>query len=265
MIEIILKFISQQQNLIVNILRSATIILIGVILYLVVKRSVSVLLKNKLSKQHMLIFKKGLLYFTYILLAFLVLQQFGFKLYPLIGALGVAGMAIGFAAQTSLSNIISGVFLIAEKPFEIGDLIKIGSETGIVTDIDLFAVKLTYFDNRLIRIPNETILKSTVTNITKHPIRRVDLEVGVSYKEDIRRVMAILANIAEQNPFVLDEPEPLIVFKGFGSSSLDLLLGVWIEKQNYLTVKNSVLIQIKERFEAEGIEIPFPCLSIIMP
>ncbi|HUF74779.1 MAG TPA: mechanosensitive ion channel family protein [Longimicrobiales bacterium] len=186
------------------------------------------------------------------------LNELGFSLAPLLGAAGVLGIAIGFASQTSVSNLISGIFLIAERPFVVGDLIEVDGVTGFVLSIDSISVKLRTFDNKMVRIPNETMVKSRVTNITRFPIRRVDIVVGVSYNEDPSRVRPILRDIADSNPLVLMEPEPVVIFQGFGDSSINFLLGVWATRETFLAVKNSIQEDIKARLDAEGIEIPFP-------
>ena len=182
----------------------------------------------------------------------------GFKLTALLGAAGIAGIAIGFASQTSVSNIISGLFLISEKPFEVGDLIKVDDTKGNVLSIDLLSVKLRTLDNQLVRIPNESLIKNQVTNITRFPIRRFDINVGVAYKEDVSRVREVLLDIAKNNPYCLDEPEPLVLFLNFGDSALEFLFAVWFVKTDFFKLRNSVMQDIKERFDAEGIEIPFP-------
>jgi small-conductance mechanosensitive channel len=181
---------------------------------------------------------------------------------PLLAAAGVVTVAVGFASQTSVANIISGIFLLLEKPFQIGDAVRIDDTVGIVVSIDLMSVKFRGLDNLFIRLPNEYILKNRITNITRFPIRRLDIDVGVAYKEDPDRVMRILREIADNNPFALDEPEPLVVFKDFGDSSLNFMLGIWIEKTNFLNLKNSIMRDIKVRFDAEDIEIPFPHISV---
>jgi small-conductance mechanosensitive channel len=141
-------------------------------------------------------------------------------------------------------------------------VIKIGTISGTVYSIDLLSIKIKTFDNLLIRIPNQTVISSEVTNITRFPIRRMDFEIGVAYKEDLGKVKSILEQVARENPLCLDEPEPLIVFQRFGSSSIDILFGIWFEKSTFLKVKNSVFQEIKAAFDREGIEIPFPHVSI---
>ena len=173
-------------------------------------------MQKKFSPQAATLTSKALKYGIIAFALLMTLNHLGIRLPALLGAAGIAGVAIGFAAQTSLSNLISGIFLVLERPYAVGDLIRVGSDTGIVHSIDLLSLKLRTFDNLLIRIPNETVIKSSVTNITAFGIRRIDIELGVAYKEDIEHVLRVLARVVDANPLCLDEPEPLIMFKGFG-------------------------------------------------
>jgi small-conductance mechanosensitive channel len=219
-------------------------------------------LRKKASEQAGMLAYMVLFYLGSAIIVLTVLFEFGFKLTTLLGAAGIAGVAIGFASQTSLSNIISGVFLVWEEPFQIGDVLQVGSTSGVVQSIELLSTKLRTFDNKYVRIPNETLIKSEVTNITRFPVRRLDINLGVAYKEDIGRVIKILKEIADLNPNCLDEPEPIILFRGFGESSLDFLFGVWFAKEDFIQLRNSIYREIKERFDQEGIEIPFPHRTI---
>ncbi len=205
---------------------------------------------------------KTILYAGVVMIALTLIRELGFSIGHILGAAGVAGVAIGFAAQTSLSNFISGLFLMAEKPFVVGDVITVGSVTGSVLSIDTLSVKLRTFDNKMVRIPNETIVKTETTTVTRFPIRRVDLAVGIAYKEDIARVRGLLLDVAHRNPLVLEDPEPLVNMVGYGSSSIDLLFVAWCVREDFLRVKNEMYEQVKQRFDEEGVEIPFPHLSI---
>ena len=187
-----------------------------------------------------------------------VLNELGFSLAPLLGAAGVLGIALGFASQTSVSNVISGLFLMGEQPFVVGDVIQVGTTKGAVLSIDMMSVKLRTFDNRFVRIPNESIVKSEVVNLTRFPIRRADIRVGVAYKEDLGRVRDVLMGLARDHPLCLMEPEPRLIFEGYGESSLDYLFAVWSTQENWLDFKTSIQEEIKAAFDAEGIEIPFP-------
>jgi small-conductance mechanosensitive channel len=186
------------------------------------------------------------------------LSELGFDLGIFLGAAGILTVALGFASQTSASNFISGLFLVFERPFVVGDIITVEDTTGEVLSIDFVSVKLRTFDNLLVRIPNETLLKSRMTNVTHFPIRRYDLKMGVAYKEDLKKVREVLVEVANDNPVCLQEPPPLFIFLGFGDSSLDFQFSVWASTSNYLSLRNTMHENIKDAFDAAGIEIPFP-------
>jgi len=255
----IIQGLSAENGQMVNsILRIVAILVLGIPLLHLLSLLAAKLTKKRFSEHSGILVRKLLGYTGYIILLIMVLNQLGVKLAALLGAAGIAGIAIGFAAQTSVSNVISGIFLLSEKPFQVGDLIKVGETLGVVHSIDLLSIKLRKLDNLFIRIPNETIIKTEVTNITRFPIRRMDIDIGVAYKEDVGKVKEVLADLASKNPYCLDEPVPLILFKNFGNSALEFLYGLWFFKTDYLALRNSIMQEIKERFDAEGIEIPFP-------
>lgn len=245
-----------------KLIRLAVLIVMAVIAIqttaFVVKRSIV----HRLSKQSVMIVNRIIVYTGYILLIFMVLKELKFDITALFGAAGVVGIVIGIASQTSIGNIISGFFLVSEKSFELGDIVRIGDKSGTVYSIDLLSIKIRTYDNLLLRIPNQTVISNELINVTRFPIRRLDINVGVAYKEDLRRVIDVLKEVARKNPLCLEEPEPLVLVQTFGTSSVDLLFAVWFEKQNYRDVKNSMMIEIKEAFDREGIEIPFPHVSL---
>ncbi len=243
---------------ILPIARAVTLVVIGLLVARLVSRVATRLLAARLEPQQLLLLRRALYYGLTALFLVAALHQLGFNLGVLLGAAGVLSVAVGFASQTSASNLISGLFLIGEKPFAIGDVIQIGDTTGEVLAIDLLSVKLRAFDNRFVRIPNESVIKSEVATLTKFPIRRIDLPVGVAYREDLERVRAVLTAVADRNTQCMDEPKPVLFFKGFGDSSIDLQFSVWVARENYMELKNALPIEIKGAFEKAGIEIPFP-------
>lgn len=245
-----------------SILYALAILVIGLGIVLLLSRLSMRLLKRNFSPHHLLLAQKSILYAGIVLVVCTVLIHLQVNLTAVLGAAGIITVAIGFAAQTSLSNLISGLFLLGERPFEVGDMIIVNGTRGIVLSIDLLSVKLRTLDNLFVRLPNESLIKSEVTTVTRFPIRRMDINIGVAYKEDVGRVIQILKEIADANPNSLNEPVPLVIFKDFGASSLDFLLGVWFEKSKYLDLKNSIMQQIKKRFDDEGIEIAFPHLTV---
>ncbi len=249
-----------------DVLTRALVVLLTVVVGLFIVRFLAAFTQRSIMKkstpQRRMIARKAITYTGFIIVLMAVLSELGVKLTALLGAAGIVGIAVGFASQTSVSNIISGLFLISEKPFSVGDAIKIGSTSGIIQSIDLLSIKIRTFDNLFIRIPNQMILNSEVTNITRFPIRRMDLVLQVGYRQNLGRVQAILADIARQNPYCLDEPEPLILFNEFKESGVEILFGLWFSKNDSLPLKNSIIMEIVSRFGAEGIEIAYPHRTI---
>ncbi len=239
-------------------LRVGALVLIAIPVCFILSRVVGKVSRKKLGEHTGVLIQKLLLYVGLIAVFITILLELGFNLGALLGAAGIMSVAVGFASQTSLSNIISGIFLYGEKPFAVGDVIRVGGTTGIVLSIDLLSVKLRQFDNQLIRIPNETMIKTEVANITKFPVRRLDINVGVAYDSSIDKVVRALREVADKNPFSLDEPPPIIVFQGFGDSSLNFMIGAWCVREQFLDLKNSLTRDIKDKLDQEGIEIPFP-------
>jgi small-conductance mechanosensitive channel len=172
----------------------------------------------------------------------------------LLGAAGVFSVAIGFASQTSVSNLISGLFVLVENTFEVGDVIRVGSTTGEVLSIDWLSVKLRTFDNLFVRIPNETMIKSEVTNITKFPIRRIDLKFTVDYKTDLTCLENVLMSVADQYAKSLEEPEPLFIIEKLSETGICIQFSFWVKKENLSQANNNMISRIVKAFHENGIE-----------
>jgi small-conductance mechanosensitive channel len=243
-------------------IRIAAYLAVGFLLVRLFVVVVQRLLMKKATPQRRMVARKIIVYAGFVIVLMTVLAELGVKLTAILGAAGIVGIAVGFASQTSVSNIISGLFLISEKPFAVGDVIRVGTTTGIIMSIDLLSIKLRTFDNLFVRIPNEKILSSEVTNITRFPIRRMDIVLQVSYREDLDRVRAVLAEVARANRFCLDEPAPVILVTEFRESGIELLFGPWFSKTDYLDLKNSIMRDIRARFAAEGIQVPYPTRTL---
>jgi small-conductance mechanosensitive channel len=245
-------------ELILEFIWAALTLTIGLILAWLISRGIARMLRRRLKAQEAMLVKRLSYYLLFSLVIIATLHQLGIDLGLLLGAAGILSVAIGFASQTSASNIISGIFLIAERPFVIGDLLNVEGTIGEVLSIDLISVKIRTFDNLMLRVPNEMLIKSTFVNLTRFPIRRLDVQVGVAYKEDTEKVRRILFDVADRNPLCLDEPKPMFIYKGYGDSALELQFSVWAKRENFLLVRNSIQEEIKTAFDKNGIEIPFP-------
>lgn len=243
-------------------LRAGATLIVGLLVARLIATGVYRLTHSAMGISTAATLRRVVFYLGALLVAVGVLHQLGLDLGVLLGAAGILSVAIGFASQTSASNLVSGIFLVAERPFGIGDVIRVGTTTGEVLSIDLLSVKLRTFDNLYVRVPNESLIKSEITNLTRFPIRRLDLKIGIAYKEDIGKVRDILTEVADGYPLCLDQPRPLVIFLGFGESSLDLQFSVWARSEDFLEMRNILPEAIKRGFDDAGIEIPFPHRSL---
>lgn len=220
-------------------------------------------LKPHLGPQASGLLAKSVKYLLNLLIVATLLRELGFNLTAILGAAGVAGVALGFAAQTSLSNLISGLFLVWERPFRLGDTIEVDGITGVVHSVDLLSASIRTFDNRVVRIPNESLVKGRVTNLTRMPIRRVDLSIRVACQSDANQVMRLLTEIADRHPRCLDEPRPVVILRNLDGACLDFLLGVWVVAGDMTAVQNEMLCAIQARFAQEGIAFPPPATTVV--
>ena len=242
--------------------RGALILVVGFFLARLAAGAVRRLLESRGSAQTAMVGRRVTFYGLFFLAATIALQHFGFDLSILLGAAGILTVAIGFASQTSASNLISGLFLLGERPFSVGDVIRVGNQTGNVLSIDLLSVKMRTFDNLLVRIPNETLLKTEITNLTRFPIRRVDLVIPVAPAADLETVREILLRLAAEEPLCLQEPAPLFLVEGFRDAALHLQFSVWALRENFLAVKTQLQLAIHRALREAGIDVAIPYRAI---
>ena len=255
-----LNTISQESML--TWLRAGFVLLVGMFVARLLSAAIYKLTVARMGLHAATTLKRVVFYVILAIVVMAALKELGFSLGVLLGAAGVLTVALGFASQTSASNLISGIFLVAESPFKIGDIISVDKFTGEVLSIDLLSVKVRTFDNLFVRIPNETLIKTEITNLTRFPIRRIDMPISIAYKEDLDRAREIMTAVADDMPLCLDEPRPIVIFLGFGESSLDLQFSVWVTRENYLELRNTIPERIRKAFVEADIEIPFPHRSL---
>lgn len=190
------------------------------------------------------------------------LRSVGVDLVGILGAAGVAGVAIGFASQTALSNLISGIFLITERSFSIGDYVRVSDLEGTVESINLLSLYIRQADNALIRIPCESIIKNAVVNFTRNGLRRCDFEVGVDYSTDLAQVQEVVTKVVDELKFVPEGPAPAVQFLGFADSSLNVKLGIWCAATDYHHCRYTFAKALMHAFREAGISIPFPIRDV---
>ncbi|MBE6554383.1 MAG: mechanosensitive ion channel [Ruminococcaceae bacterium] len=198
----------------------------------------------------------------YVLLVVIIIGILGIPTASVIAVIASAGVAIGLALQGALSNIAGGIMILILRPFKVGNFVEIAGQSGTVTDVGIFYTVLTTGDNRVVTIPNGTVMGENIVNYSAKDTRRVDFVFGVAYGSDIERVKAILLDEASKHELALKDPAPMARLSAQNASSLDFTMRVWVEGANYWTVKFDLTERITDRFTAEGIEIPFNQLDV---
>lgn len=191
------------------------------------------------------------------------LNAFGVQTTSFVAVLGAAGLAVGLALQGSLSNFASGVLILLFKPFRLGDVVEAAGVKGKVADIGILATTMKTPDNQKIIIPNASVMGGTITNVNAYDTRRVDLVAGIGYGDDIGKARDVLVRILADHDKVLQEPEPTVEVE-LADSSVNFVVRPWTRTADYWTVYFDVTRAIKERFDAEGISIPFPQQDVHM-
>src|SRR5574344_1961094 len=214
------------------------------------------------NKQKAMILTKFCKYAFYIILVMYVLSCFGIKLTALLGAAGVIGLAVGFAAQTSVSNIISGLFVISEGTMKIGDVIDAAGVTGVVDSIDLLSVKVHTLDNQMVRIPNSAIINSNFQNNSFYTKRRLTFAACVSYDTDIDVALKTFAKAPAICPTVLKDPAPAVWVDGFGDSNIDMTIAVWCETKNVIATKNAMFAAIVKVMQDANIDMNYNSVQV---
>ena len=186
------------------------------------------------------------------------LAKFGIQTASFVAILGAAGFAVGFALQGSLSNFASGVMLFVFKPFKSGDFVDAAGVAGTVEQIGVFSTTMNTPDNVRIIVPNGSIYGSIIKNFSANDTRRVDFVFGIGYGDSIEKAMGILQRLAKEDSRVMDEPAGQFVVGELADSSVNLIVRLWVKKEDYWGVKFDLTRKAKEAFDAEGVSIPFP-------
>lgn len=192
------------------------------------------------------------------------LNQIGFQTTSLIAVIGAAGLAVGLALQSSLSNFAAGVMMILFKPFKAGDFIEGGGTAGVVEQIMIFSTQLKTGDNKTVIVPNGALLGGNITNYSTKGTRRLDLVIGVGYDDDIKKVKEVLLDIIAKEERFLKDPAPVVAVLELADSSVNFAFRPWVNGSDYWPTHFDTLETIKLRFDEEGISIPYPQQEVHM-
>ena len=188
----------------------------------------------------------------------MALSQVGISLAPMLAGLGVAGFIVGFALQDSLGNFAAGAMILIYRPFDVDDFVEVTGASGLVKKMNLVSTTIVTFDNQTLVVPNSKIWGDVIKNVTAQTERRVDMEFGIGYDDDIELAERVLREIVNDHEKTLDEPEPLIKLHTLGDSSVNFIVRPWTKTENYWGVYWDIMREVKLRFDREGISIPFP-------
>ncbi|MDH3879810.1 MAG: mechanosensitive ion channel family protein, partial [Desulfobacterales bacterium] len=177
---------------------------------------------------------------------------------PLLAAIGAAGFIIGFALQGTLSNFAAGIMILIYRPYDVGDFVDIGGTFGTVDAMTIVSTTLMTLDNQKVVVPNNMIWGDKITNVTGSDQRRVDMVFGIGYSDDIAKAQKILEDILQKHEAILEDPEPVVKVHELADSSVNFAVRPWVKTEDYWDVYWDVTRTVKERFDAEGVSIPFP-------
>jgi len=201
---------------------------------------------------------------SWALLLMIVVQRLGINIAPLIAGLGVTGFILGFAFQESLGNLAAGMMIALNQPFKVGDYVSAGGVEGTVQELNMMAATLTTSDNKMVMVPNKVIWGTPITNYTAMDKRRVEIPACVAYGADIAKAKRVALDLMRAHPLIFRDPEPIAEVLSLGDSSVNLILRPWVKPENYWTVFFAINQDLKDAFERNGIEIPFPQLEVRM-
>lgn len=197
-----------------------------------------------------------------VLVIVFALSQLGLDTTSLVALVGAAGLAVGLALKDSLAHFAAGVMLIVFRPFKLGDYVEVGGVAGSVDKISIFSTRLKTPDNKVVTVPNGNIFGNTMTNYSEESTRRIDLVVGISYDSDLLKAKHLLNDIVSSHEKVLKDPAYRIAVSELADSSVNFIVRPWVNAADYWDVRFELLETIKLRFDAEGIEIPFPQMAL---
>lgn len=198
-----------------------------------------------------------------VLIVVMALSVMKVPMSSIIAAIGTAGLAIGLALQDSLSNVAGGFIILFSKPFKCGDYVQIGDEEGTVDEISILYTKLLTVENKAVCIPNGSVSKSTIVNLTSEENRRLELKFSISYSDDHHKAMDLIREVISSEERILDKPDkPLIAVCEHGASAVIILLRVWVPTESYWEIRFRFLEEVKEKFDENGVTIPFNQLDV---
>ncbi|MCA9075041.1 MAG: mechanosensitive ion channel [Planctomycetaceae bacterium] len=250
-------------QLLVNIVSAIVIYYVGKIIAAILTRMLGRVLTRAKMDDMLVRFLTNIIYYLLLaVVAMAALERLGVETTSFAAVLAAAGFAIGMALQGSLGNFAAGVLLVVFRPFKLGDTIEAGGVFGTVEEIALFSTILKTPDNRRVIVPNGEITSNVITNNSHNPTRRIDLVIGCGYGDDLLAVKSFLNDVIEEDPRILDDPEPTVAVSELGESSVNFIVRPWVKSEDYFTTKCDLTERIKLGFDQRGFNFPFPSRDV---
>ena len=243
---------------VLDLLRVLLILFAAIIIAKGITINLKRVLKDRISKDHLEIINKVVYWGIFLIAILTVLPVFGVNLSGLLVAGGIAGIVLGIASQSVVGNLIAGLFLVIERPMKIGQSVNIAGTAGVVEDIRIISTTVRTFEGLYVRIPNEKVFTTDITNYVEHVARRLEYRVGIQYSDDADKAIEIIHRLYEEHPLTLRNPAPDLFVDNLGDNAVEIVVRIWVPSTEWYGVKKELLWKIKTALEEQGIEIAFP-------
>ena len=248
----------------ISFLTMTAVVIGSLFLLLIIARFIRAMAKRGLRRisnlSHLMqdFLAKVVYWLVFVIGLMVVLSLFGVNITPLFAVVGGASFILAFAMQDTLGNLASGLMIMINKPFDVGDLVDTNGVLGVVEAVSIVSTTVRTLDNQVVILPNSTVWGSIITNVTVSPTRRVDMVFGIGYSDDIETAQKVLEKLVKEHPLVLNDPEPNIAVHELADSSVNFICRPWTKTEDYWKVYWDLTRKVKEGFDEASVSIPFP-------
>jgi small conductance mechanosensitive channel len=243
----------------INLAIALAIFILGRWLARAISNTIKRLMKRGAADEILATFVSNILYFALLVIVIIAtLDQLGVNTSSILAIFAAAGLAVGLALKDSLSNFAAGVMLVMFKPFKAGDFIEAAGNSGVVEQLRIFSTVMRTGDNREITIPNSQIFGGTIVNFSARDTRRIDMIFCIGYEDNIKLAKALIEEAMSEDEHIFKEPKPDILLMELADSSVNIAVRPWVNSGDYWVVRSDLMEHVKEKFDANGISIPYP-------
>jgi len=243
----------------INLAIALAIFILGRLVARVISNTIKRLMKKGDADEILATFVSNILYFALLVIVIIAtLDQLGVNTSSILAIFAAAGLAVGLALKDSLSNFAAGVMLVMFKPFKAGDFIEAAGNSGVVEQLRIFSTVMRTGDNREITVPNSQIFGGTIVNFSARDTRRIDMTFGIGYEDNIKQAKILIEEAMLEDGRILKDPKPVILLMELADSSVNFAVRPWVNSGDYWVVRSDLMENVKDKFDANGISIPYP-------